>query len=41
MTEKNHKESLEEVFDAFIHEMETSELSQHLISIYQELGIEP
>jgi hypothetical protein len=41
MNENKTKETIEEVFNAFILEMEVSELSHHLISIYRELGIEP
>jgi hypothetical protein len=39
--EHESQKNIESVVETFIQEMEQSDLSRHLISIYRELGIEP
>jgi hypothetical protein len=41
MMNEDPKHEITTVVENFIAEIENSELSQHLIAIYRELGIEP
>ena len=41
MKNKTHDEAIEKILNDFICEMQCSHLSQYLLSVYEELGIQP
>ncbi len=41
MKDKTKDETIEGILNAFINEIQCSDFSRHLLSIYEELGIQP